>query len=59
MKDMVPDAFSKGLHMGMVNTLHDLAVSPPTAIDVSSKDPGVVNMSDLPPVPQEEHAMPG
>lgn len=39
---MAPDAFSKSLDRGMVwfLPLHDLAVRPPAAFDLSCKDPG-------------------
>jgi len=35
---VAPDAFSQGLDTGMMHTLHNLAVSPPTAFALSHKD---------------------
>lgn len=44
---MAPDAFSTCLDTGMVYTLHGLAASPPTAFDLSCKDPGLAKYLEL------------
>ena len=54
-----PDAFSKSLEMGMVYTLHDLAVSPSTAFDLSCKDSRVAKyLERVTHLLEEDQAMP-
>lgn len=56
---MAPDAFSKSLDTRMVYALNGLAESPPTALDLSCKDPGVAKYLKQPAhLLQEEQVMP-
>lgn len=56
---MAPEAFSKCLDMGMMYTLHDLHVSPPTAFDFSWKDSRVAKyLEGATHILQEEQVMP-
>lgn len=56
---VAPDAFSKCLDTGMEYTLLSLAVSPPTAFDLSWKDPGAAKyLEQAAHLLQEEQVMP-